>query len=94
MSVRARETVRRRDGSAAEMWIGVSCLAREWSESGRVSGRYDMKQMACCTEEKGQDVEVWYWVGFCCAVECAFWRSVDYCCHSEYAAVRACKHGA
>ena len=45
VSVRARETVRRKDGSAAEMWIGVSCLARECSESGRVSGRYDMEQM-------------------------------------------------
>jgi hypothetical protein len=32
--VRARETVRVRDGSAAEMWIAVSGFARQWGESG------------------------------------------------------------
>lgn len=78
---RARATVRRCEGFAALMWIGVESVARECGESGGVS--WAGRSRGGRTEEEGEDVQGGNGVGFCGAVEGARGCFVDYGGHCE-----------
>jgi hypothetical protein len=57
--VRARDTVRMREGSAAETWMGVSSFAREWSESNQWvnPGLENVRLCQCYVNARGSNEE-------------------------------------